>query len=496
MTIASTPHGQIQGEEDSGIRTFMGVPFAAPPVGDLRFRAPEPPESWSGIRLADRPGPASVQEQHAIPGFSASSDVEEDCLYLNVFTPGLDANKRPVMVWIHGGAYTHGAGSEDLYSGVPLAKRGDVVVVSINYRLGALGFLHLGDHLPDQDVSSNLGLLDCIAALKWVRVNIESFGGDPANITIFGESAGAGLVGSLLAMPAAKGLFHRAILQSGQGRARPTELAIQTTNDLLADLEINPPDAAALLSIPAERIVAAQTRLSRKANVLSPVRDPKTLPEQPLMAIAAGAAEGVDLMIGHNRDELKLFKMAGGRRPPMTADEAIEEIRPSLPGLDDDALNIVLQTYRLSREANELSNEYLDLADAIIGDAMFRAGGIALAEAHANRGGRAFTYLFTHESPARGGSLGACHALEIPFVFGTIDQPSQQKFAGAGPKVKELSDKMMDAWISFARTGDPSTQGLGTWSPYDVEKRTTMVLGPNARAVNDPFSEERKVLTR
>jgi para-nitrobenzyl esterase len=495
MTIVTTTYGMLEGVTDKGINIFWGIPYAEPPVGELRFRAPLPPKAWSGTHIADRAGPASVQSEHVLPGFSAAGPKEEDCLYLNVFTPNADGKKRPVMLWIHGGGFTHGSGTDDIYDGIPLALRGDVVVVSINYRLGALGFLHLKSHLPDMDVDNNLGMLDCVAALQWTRDNIVRFGGDPDNITIFGESAGAFAVGTLLAMPPAKGLFHRAILQSGQGRAQHPDAAAATTIALLEDLEFTPDEASALLFIPAERILAAQSRIAGRGMRYSPVRDPDTLPEHPLMAIAAGAAEEIDLLIGHNRDENKLFQIAQGQRDPIDVKIAVKKIKHALPGFDDDALKTVIETYRSSRRDNKLSDAYLDVADAIIGDVMFRAGGIAVAEAQAARGAKAFMYMFTHESPARGGSLGACHALELPFVFGSHDQFTQQRFAGVGDKVKALSENMMDAWINFARTGDPSHAGIGRWSPYDTANRNTMIFGPETGAVDDPLPEERKILT-
>lgn len=496
MAIVVTANGNVEGVLDNGIEVYWGIPYSKPPIDKLRFRAPEPPVTWSGTRLADRPGAASLQSDHPLPGFSAKDPRDEDCLFLNVFTPASDNKARPVMVWVHSGGYTHGVSSENLYSGVPLALRGDVVVVSINYRLGALGFLHLGEHIKDKGTASNLGLLDCVAALKWVQENISSFGGDTNNVTIFGESAGASAVGSLLALPAATGLFKRAILQSGQGHARGAQFASAVVDDILKDLGLEKDQAEELLSISADDIVAAQTRVSKGGFIFGPVLDKNTLPQQPLAAILKGSADGVDLLIGNNRDESKLFRMGGATRKPLSDDALIREINPLLPALNNNGLQKIVDVYRASRQAKGLSSDNLDLADAIIGDQQFRIGGVALAQAHAARGGNSFMYLFTHESPARGGSLGSCHALEMPFVFGTIDQPEQVKFAGNSDHVRNLSHNMMDSWIAFAYTGNPSHKDIGMWPAYDESSRATMIFGDIVAIENDPFSEERKVLSR
>jgi para-nitrobenzyl esterase len=496
MSVVRTTSGDIEGVTDQEVDVFWGIPFAAPPVGDLRFHGPQLPESWSGVRVADRPGPASLQSEHRLPGFSAEGPLEEDCLYLNVFTPAPDKKARPVMVWIHGGAFTHGSGADALYDGGNLVTRGDVVLVCINYRLAALGFLHLKNRLGEHGLANNIGLLDCIAALEWVRSNASAFGGDPDNVTIFGESAGAAAVGCLLAMPGARGLFHRAILQSGQGRGLSEKISSGLVDRVLKEMDLSPEDAPALLSLPAERILAAGMRAAAGPFRQGPAIDDETMPEQPLKAVAAGAAETVDLLIGNNRDENKLFMIGPERRLEVDKRTLLNTIRPVLPGLDDDALATIVEVYKASRELKGLPSSNLDVGDAITGDVQFRVGGVALAEAQAARGGNAFMYLFTHESPARGGSLGSCHALEIPFVFGNTHQPAQAKFAGSGEAVEKLSHDMMDAWINFARTGNPAHEGIGDWPKYDPARRATMIFGPGTGLQDDPFAEERDVLSQ
>ncbi|MPZ99742.1 MAG: carboxylesterase family protein [Dehalococcoidia bacterium] len=331
MAVVQTTHGKVQGLERGGHEAYFGIPYAAPVDGAARFRAPRPAEAWSGVREATERGLAAPQGTHPVQGFAASGPRGEDCLNLNVFTPASDGRHRPVMFWIHGGGYTHGAGYEDLYNGGPLAERGDVVVVTINYRLGALGYLHLGESGSDDD-AENRGSLDQVAALQWVRDNIEAFGGDPSDVTIFGESAGAGAVAVLLAMPAARGLFRRAIMQSGGARALSPEAATKATDTLLAELGLDRPRFQELAEIPHQRIVEAQERalatLRPQGIGFSPVRDPKTLPDSPRDALRDGAAAGIPLLIGTNRDEVKLFLPP--RREPIADADLPAAVRPSL----------------------------------------------------------------------------------------------------------------------------------------------------------------------
>jgi len=498
VVIIQTSCGQIAGVQQENHQSFMGIPFAAPPVGPLRFKAPQPPAAWSGVLTADAPGLAARQTGHPIPGFAASGPQDEDCLYLNVFTPSADGTRRPVLFWIHGGGFTHGSGSEDPYNGGPLAGRGAVVVVTINYRLGAFGYLWLGDHLPDAGLTANAGQLDQIAALEWVRDNIAAFGGDPGNVTIFGESAGAAAVGTLLAMPGAKGLFHKAILQSGTGRAGNREGGQRVADMMLAELGLDRARPAEILAAPADRILEAQTTVAAKLTreggpIFGPVRDGVTLLDQPLSAVRAGAAAGIPVMAGTNRDEVKLFA-ATMRRDEIDDDALVRAVDGTLGKPGPEKARAVIGVYRRSRAEKGLPGTNLDMLDAVSSDVRFRVGAGRLALAQQPHQPDTYVYLFTYASPARRGALGSCHALEMPFVFGTVGAPAQDRFAGSGPAVELLSERMMDAWISFARTGRPGHEGIGRWDAYTEPARPTMVFDLECGQEDDPFGEERQAV--
>jgi para-nitrobenzyl esterase len=498
MTVVETTCGRLEGVQHEKHQAYMGIPFAAPPAGALRFKAPQPAAAWGGVRKADAPGLAARQTGHPIPGFAASGPQDEDCLYLNVFTPAADTARRPVLFWIHGGGFTHGAGSEELYNGGPLAVRGDVVVVSINYRLGALGYLWLGDHLPEAGLTANAGQLDQIAALEWVRDNIATFGGDPGNVTIFGESAGAAAVGTLLAMPQAKGLFHKAILQSGTGRAGDRESGQRVADLVLQELGLDRGHAAEVLGVPSDRILEAQTavatKLGREAGLIfGPIRDGETLLEQPLAAVRSGAAAGIPVLVGTNRDEVKLFA-ATMRRDEIDDEALVRAVEATLGKPGEGKARAVVEVYRKSRAEKGLPGTNLDLLDAVSSDVRFRVGAMRTALAQQAHEPNTYLYLFTYASPARHGALGACHALEMPFVFGTLGAPTQDRFAGSGPAVERLSHQMMDAWLSFARTGRPGHEGIGRWDPYREPRRPTMVFDLASGLQDDPFGEERQAV--
>lgn len=489
--LVQTAGGKVEGLKRPGHLAFYGIPYAAAPTGERRFRPPAPAPSWTGVRQATQIGFAAPQTPHFVIGFAASGPQDEDCLNLNVFTPAADGAKRPVMVWIHGGGFTHGAGYEALYDGGRLATRGEVVVVSLNYRLGALGFLSI----PEARIGANQGLLDQVAALRWVKDNIAAFGGDPDEVTIFGESAGSASVGCLVAMPAARGLFKRAIYQSGAGRPMGPEAAAKVADTLLHRLGLDRSRASELFQLPTDAILEAQAKSGLlPGQGFAPVRDPETLPENPLEVAARGEASGVAVLIGSNRDEMKLFNAAMPREPLDDAGLGAAVAR-MLPKASADHVASLIETYRASRSAKGLPTEGLDLLDAIQSDLTFTTPSMRLAAAQSAHQPKTFMYLFTHASPARRGKLGASHALEMPFVFGTLDLPTQRKFAGEGPEVERLSAEMMDAWIAFARTGDPNHPGLPAWPPYDGERRATMIFDSAAsRVENDPFGEERAAL--
>jgi para-nitrobenzyl esterase len=489
MAHVDTVAGTIEGTAEGGVKVFKGIPYARPPLGELRLRAPRPVEPWTGVRSAQEYGQWAPQNP---PVSTLSGDIPgeqgEDCLTLNVWTPGLDG-VRPVLVWIHGGAFVGGSGASAIYHGDRLAARGDVIVVTINYRLGILGFLahpRLADHEAG-GATGNWGLLDQIAALRWVRDNIATFGGDPQNVTVFGESAGGMSVADLLAVPAAHGLFRRAIVQSGPPNAMPAARAEETATKLLAELGVGVND---LRDVPVPALLKAQASLVAQRRggplPLTPVVDGAVLPVHPLKAIADGAAADVPLLIGTNRDEFKMFIVADprGRDPDeevlhrrieRSFDAANEHFRP------DEAI----EGYRAIRERRGDSVDPRELWSAIESDRIFRRGSIRAAEAQAVHQTRTYSYLFTWESPAMHGALGSCHALELPFVFGTLNAPGLDRLVGTGPAADALSGQMMDSWLAFARTDDPG------WPAYDATRRATMVFGVQSAVQNAPLDEER-----
>jgi para-nitrobenzyl esterase len=488
--------GRLEGLAFERHQAFLGIPFAKPPIGPRRFCAPERSEPWRGVRSAREFGRSAIQGTHPIPGMAASGPRDEDCLYLDVYTPAADGARRPVLFWIHGGGFTMGSGSEPLYDGSRLAVRGDVVVVTIHYRLGALGYLYLGGHGGAAwGATANAGQLDQIAALEWVRENIAAFGGDADDVTIFGESAGSAAVATLLAMPAARGLFRRAILQSGTAnRLGNRETGERLAARILAELGLATHDAAAIREVPAEAILKAQLAVAGTLGrelAFAPIIDGATLPESPLDAVRRGVAADIPLIIGSNRDEAKLFN-ASVARSAIDEPTLVTRVAALLPrAAAEDGARALVATYRRSREARALPATGLDLLDAIQGDLTFRIGAIRLAEAQRPHQPHTYLYLFTYESPARRGALGACHALELPFVFGTLDAPTQDRFAGTGPIAGRLSENMMAAWLAFARRSDPSHPGIGAWAAYDADRRATMIFGSECGLEYAPFEEER-----
>jgi para-nitrobenzyl esterase len=497
-TIVETAHGRMEGDARGGHVAFRGIPFAEPPVGPLRFAPPQPKKPWTGVRPAADFGPGSLQPPAEVAWMDAPGPKSEDCLYLNVFTPAADGSRRPVMVWIHGGGFTHGAGSQPLYDGGRLAVRGDVVVVTINYRLGALGYLYL-DRFGGEGwgAAPNCGQLDQIAALRWVRENIAAFGGDPNNVTVFGESAGSFAVCALLAMPAARGLFQRAIAQSGAPLGNDPKPATRVAEAMLAEFGLAPAQSDRLREVPAEKIVEAQSLVAAQAPGMLrgyyPVADGKSLPRSVPDVIRAGEGARVPLVIGTTRDEANLFNFAElpNLDKPMEDARAAELLRLELPRSTAERIPALLDVYRASRRSLALPYSNRALIGAVQTDFRFRIPSIRLAEAYLAHEPRTYMYLFSYESPARRGALRACHALELPFVFGTLDAPTQDRFAGKGPEVERLSEHMMDAWLGFARGANPAHPALGDWPRYDRARRSTMVFDRKSRLEDAPLDAER-----
>jgi para-nitrobenzyl esterase len=493
-TTVETASGRLEGREKDGILLFAGVPYAAPPVGPLRFAPPQPHPGWSGLRDATRFGPISVQGGDLLGGLFQGSapETSEDCLFLNVQTPALDDARRPVMVWIHGGSFTGGSGSTPWYNGTHFAIHGDVVVVTLNYRLGALGFLHLADLAPELAMSGNSGLLDQIAALEWVRDNIERFGGNPDDVTLFGESAGGMSVATLLGAPRAAGLFHKAIPQSGAAHnVTPAAVAAEVTDRLLRALDVDA--VAALREVPAERIYEVQVKVAGEVATdrlrqrrpdpslpFGPVLDGELLPRPPLDAVRDGLSSDVPVMTGTTFDEWKLFELMvpGGIDESRLLDRAGR--------LFDDGETAVA-TYRANRP--DASPD--DLWSAMMTDRVFRIPAIRLAEAQAaHQPDHTFLYLFTWPTTAVGGKLRSCHALEIPFVFDNLHQPGVDFFTdNAAPQ--PLADAMHAAWLAFVHGAEPDPGQAQGWLPYDTARRSTMCFDTRSAPLDDPYGDER-----
>lgn len=497
VTIPTTA-GRIRGRQEGEVTAFKGIPYAAAPFGPRRLRPPEPPQPWAGVRDAFVPGPSAPQPGYlpAMAGLlEEASNPGEDCLNLNVWTPAPSRNggRLPVMVWIHGGAFRNGAGSLPSYDGARLAADG-AVCVTLNYRLGAEGFLLLPDG------TSNLGLLDQIAALEWVRDNIAGFGGDPDNVTVFGQSAGAISITALMTMPRARGLFRRAITQSGAGHHTHPEHIARRLTERLAALAGAEPTREGLAALPPERLIAANDALGREiaqatdpgqwgesaggGTTVLPVVDGDTLPERPIDALAGGAGRDIELLTGTTSDEFRLFLIPLGIGPRIT-DELLHGFLAGL-GLNPGEA-------RAAYTAAHPGATPGDLLSAAMSDHAYRIPALRIAEVRATHRAETFVYEFARCSPVLDGALGACHMAEIGFVFGNLCDPL------AGPDApQELSDAMREAWLSFARTGHPTGTGtsggkLPHWPAY-AGRRSVMHLGDGAPAVReDPAADVRRL---
>jgi para-nitrobenzyl esterase len=488
--IVDTRSGKVQGLERGGVLVFRGIPYAAPPVGAARWLAPRREATWEGVRDATRFSPESAQAKFAMAAMLGGVEPEksEDSLYLNVWTPACDDARRPVLFWIHGGAFVFGSGSTTWYDGTRFARSADAVVVTINYRLGAFGYLHLADRFGDEFAgSANAAVLDQVAALEWVRDCITAFGGDPDNVTIFGESAGGGSVGTLLGLPRARGLFRNAIAQSGAASWVSTrEHANDVTDRLLAALHVRPGDVEALRATTMDQLVAASTALGVAATGMlpfQPVLDDTVLARPPLDTIAAGNAAGVHLIVGTTRHEMTLFNLLD-QSLAQVDDDAIAARLASWRDLD--ARRIVAD-YRSRRPGVTASELWTDLAT----DAAFRIPAIRLAEAQLPHG-PVWMYLFTWESPVFGGILRSTHALEIPFVFDNLDKGGVEMFTGTGPERAALAAAMHRAWGAFARTGDPGHEGIPAWPRYERARRATMRFDAPSEVLDDPLAADRE----
>jgi para-nitrobenzyl esterase len=501
--IAPTASGDVRGISESGVHVFKGIPYGADTSGTRRFMPPAPPAPWRGVRDALSYGFSAPQSTpNATPQDSAITALignlnnlpeSEDCLVLNVWTPGLDARKRPVMFWIHGGGFQAGSGSSPGYDGHNLAIRGDVVVVGINHRLNVLGFMQLGlIHGDAARDAVNVGMLDIVHALEWVRDNIARFGGDPEQVTIFGESGGGRKVGTLLAMPSAKGLFHRAIIQSGPTLSVVTKAdAERAARAVLDELKLPDADLPTLQQLPLAQLMQAYFAASRRYGFnhattgFAPVVDGSVLPQHPFHPQASDLMPDVPVIAGTNRTELAL-QLAGDAAVFELDEAGLQKRTTDLLGADAAR---VLETYR--RDVPDASPSELFLL--IVSDQRYCAPMMKLAERRAALGkAPVYFYYFAWETPVMNGKLHSPHALEISFVFDNTER--SKAFTGGGPRPAALADKMSDAWIAFARTGSPKTPKLPAWLPYDAVRRATMVFADESLVVDDPTAARRAIM--
>ncbi|HXV29487.1 MAG TPA: carboxylesterase family protein, partial [Sinorhizobium sp.] len=480
--VVETHYGRLRGMTDGGVHRFLGIRYGAETSGKNRFQPPAKPPSWSGVRdanvwghVAPQPLPTGgIDYTHSVQWMNPPGGEGEDCLVLNVWTPGIaDGRKRAVLFSIHGGGYSSGSGSNPAFNGQPLAQHGDVVVVAINHRLGSLGYLHLGDIVPEWSSSGVVGMLDIVAALEWVRDNIENFGGDPGNVMIFGQSGGGGKVSHLMAMPAAKGLFHRAAIQSGATlRSGDSSDAHAVTERMLGQIGLSTGRVRELQSIPWQMMIGAQMTVGGR---LGPIVDGKSIPRHPFDPDAPALSADVPLLVG------TCLHDGAYRLENLEMDEnALASEVKEMFGADGDR---ILRAYRASYPGTKPS---LLLAQ-ISSDRGLRRNAITLSERKAALGAApVYMYRFDWPSQSFGGKYGAVHGVDVPLSFRNVDA---WPLTGTSAQARNMAERMAAAWLAFAKTGNPRGEGLPEWPSYNPARRSTMIFDLDTRVENDPDVE-------
>jgi para-nitrobenzyl esterase len=485
--VATTRYGKVRGYVDNGVSVFKGIRYGAD-AGKRRFMPPLAPEPWPDVRDALNYGPSSPQPSRS------NEKPNEDCLFLNVWTPGLrDGRKRPVMFYIHGGAYNNGSGSSPLYDGVRLCRRGDVVVVGVNHRLNAFGYLYLAPFgKPEFADSGNVGQFDLVLALQWVRDNIVEFGGDPNRVMVFGQSGGGAKIATLMAMPAAKDLFHRAATMSGQQVTASGPLnATLRTKAVLDALKLPPDRAAELQTIPAERLLEA---LGARDPILpfgsvsfAPVLDERSLTRHPFYPDAPAQSAHIPMIIGNTHDETRAFLGGDATNFTLTWEQLPEKLAPNMRV--DIQPEVVIAEYR--RLYPRYSSSEVFFAATTAGRSW--RGAVIEAEERAKSGFPAYAYQLDWASPREGGKFGAPHASDIQLVFDNIDKPGA---TAIGPQAQPMADQLSETFIAFVRTGNPNNKLIPRWEPYALPRRQTMVFNVPSHLEDDPRGAERRLFAK
>ena len=514
--IVETTAGRIRGFSANGIYAFKGIPYGASTAGAQRFMAPVKPKPWTGVRSSMALGPSSPQAFNSTSigrrgGWNNDEEAfmfdwddgrpSEDCLRVNVWTPAIGgAARRPVLVWLHGGGYSSGSSNElRMYDGESLSRRGDVVVVSLNHRLGVLGHLNLAEYGDKWSAAGNAGMLDIVLALEWVRDNVANFGGDPRSVLIFGQSGGGGKVGTLMGMPAAKGLFQRASIQSGSGvRRPPQDRSGELAAAVLQELGITRTTIDRLQELPYEKIVEAGEIARRKLNPTpatpgtgggvnwGPVVDGHFLPEHPWDPKASPVGAHVPLLVGTVLNDFANSIQAGD---PSLDEMTLEEAKKRLTATRGDKADAVLQTFQ---HKFPKATPY-ELFSRISGMTA-RQNAVTQAERKAAQAAApAYLYWFHWQTPILDGRPRAYHCAELPFVFYNTDRCATM--TGGGPEARELAGRIADAWVAFARTGNPNHKGLPKWPEFTAAQCPTMIFDNTCSVENAPDAEQRRVLT-
>ncbi|MHA1992803.1 MAG: carboxylesterase/lipase family protein [Candidatus Hodarchaeales archaeon] len=493
--IIDINNGKIKGYEEDDVKIFKGIPYAEAPIGDLRLNNPIPKNPWNGILDASNYRAVAPQPPPITSYFPPPPQSEEECLNLNVWTPGCDENKRPVMFWIHGGSHIFGSGI--LLNGRNISRRGDIVLVSINYRLGPLGNFYI------PGAPQNINQLDQITALEWVRDNIAYFGGDPNNVTIFGESAGATSVCALLAMPKAKGLFTRAVSQSSAVTPRGFDLSVRkkTAEMLMNELNLKVDDLDGYRTLQIETIINAFVKVQIKAfqNQIEldfrPHVDNDSLPQHPIKAIQEGYAKDIELIVGTNLEEWRFwraFEPKFEEVEPARIENRIKILLKNL-GENENKLQTFIETYQKSREEYNLAINIHEIYEAYLTDSIFRIPSLKVAEAQSKHQKNTYMYMFKWKTPFENNRYGAMHAMEIAFVFGSFWEDYLFTFPKKTVETESLSNNMMNAWVLFAKTGNPNHDGIPNWPTYDIEKRSTIIFDNEIVTWDDPLKKEREM---